>query len=132
MAPLQGAVRLRRHSGGVAGAQPPANVWRPSGLARSARLQVERHALERPQCAVGFGDVGELEGEEARIQFAQSQVLSNHSSRFESDLELTSWLARFSIPIGRLGAEEMTDEEVLHPPLAVCASHAVAPAGNHQ
>jgi hypothetical protein len=47
-----------------AGAQPPANVWQPSGLARSARLQVERHTLERPQCAVGFGDVGELEGED--------------------------------------------------------------------
>ena len=60
LAPLLGAGRLRRHSGGVAGAQPPANVWQPSGLARSARLQVERHTLERPQCSVGFGDVGEL------------------------------------------------------------------------
>ena len=30
------------------------------------------------------------------------------------------------------GAEEMADEEVLHPPLAVSASHAMAPSGNHQ
>src|SRR6185369_17417587 len=36
------------------------------------------------------------------------------------------------IPVGRLGAEELPDEEVLHPPLAVWASHAMAPARDHE
>ena len=62
LAPLRGAVRLRRRSGGVTGAQPPANVLQPSGLARSARLQVERHALQGAHRAEGLGDEGELEG----------------------------------------------------------------------
>ena len=32
LAPLQGAVRFRRRSGGIANAQPPANVWQPFRL----------------------------------------------------------------------------------------------------
>ena len=48
LAPLRGAVRLRRHSGGVAGAQPPANVWQPSGLARSAPYQTPLSARNAP------------------------------------------------------------------------------------
>ena len=87
LAPLRGAVRFRRRSGGVADAQSSANVLQPSGLARSAGLQVERHAPQRARRAEGLGDVGELEGEEACMRFAQSRVLSKHSSQFENDLE---------------------------------------------
>ena len=61
LAPLRGAVCFRRRSGGVAGAQPPANVWQPSGLARSTCSQVERHALQGAHRAEGFGDVLQLE-----------------------------------------------------------------------
>ena len=58
-------------SGGVAGAQPPANFWQPSGLARSARPQVKRHALERAHRAEGFGDRVKLEERNDHFEAAE-------------------------------------------------------------
>src|SRR3989441_6411717 len=53
------------------------------GESRREGFVTQTASSPRPPLLVGG------EGEEARIRFAQSQVLSKHSSQFESDLELT-------------------------------------------
>ena len=42
-------------------AQPPANFWQPSGLARSVRPHVEQYPLGRPRQTEGFGSAIEVE-----------------------------------------------------------------------
>ena len=62
LAPLRGAVRFVTGFRGCRCAQPPANIWQPSGLTRNARPQIKRHARERAHRAEGVGEGGELEG----------------------------------------------------------------------
>ena len=47
LAPFQGAFGLQPRSGGIAGAQPPANLWQPFRLTCSGRRYVEDTPLVR-------------------------------------------------------------------------------------